>query len=273
VRNMRKQFLSLFMALLIVLAAIPLLGQNPNVGGKAAVGGKAVIGGGTTGGGNTISHVTGQSGGWAANTTSQTETAFASNVTSGNSIFVIGEIENTTSLASLTCTFPTEKTGSTATLGTPSLDQNYTGTNAGGYHRLCAYSAAVTGTGSLTFQYPANIGGSTYAVMAQDEFHPSAGSIVIDGSPVGNTSTGSVETTGNINSTGGVVLMHSTESSTGDFSYTSPNGTNIFQGTSGSTTVTGEAQYVISTSGTYNLSITSGGSWWWVATGVAYKAQ
>ena len=37
------------MAVLIVLAAIPLLGQNPNVGGKAAVGGNAVIGGGTTG--------------------------------------------------------------------------------------------------------------------------------------------------------------------------------------------------------------------------------
>jgi hypothetical protein len=262
------------MAVLIVLAAIPLLGQNPNVGGKAAVGGEAVIGGGTTGGGYTISHVTGQSGGYAANSGSQIEVAYASNVTSGNEVIVLEKLENATSTASLTCTFPTKKSGTTSTLGTPNLDfQAAIANGSGGYYRICAYSVSVTGTGSLTFQYPASIGGSTYWIAEQDEFHPSGGSIVIDGTGVSNSSTGATETTGNISSVGGVVFMSSTENSTGDFTYSSPNGTNIFQGTSGSSVDTGEGQYLITTSGTYNLSISSGNSWFWFSIGVAYKAQ
>ena len=129
----------------------------------------------------------------------------------------------------------------------------------------------MTGSGSLTIGFS---GTFSYSLAAINEYSGMAAS-PLDGSFVTNTATGNTESTGNITTTAaaGMVLMASTELSTGNFTYTQSD-TNVYSAATGNSTFTGEVQHKItSLASTYNLTAATGNSWFWLAVGVGYKAQ
>lgn len=200
----------------------------------------------------TISKVVGQATGVSvANDNNAATKAFPGNITSGNTIFVLGMRYTTSSKAFVAgdCT----KSAGTATIGSIALDSaTEYNVSAGNYLQIGIWSASVTGTGSATMQLAAG-GGGSYQIMAIDEAHSDVGAIsfVAGSNKAGSGATGAPATASGSSTTNAIFMAAVATITSGATTHT-PGLTysQIYEEEDGASYQTGNAEYKIVTGAT-----------------------
>ena len=216
-----------------------------------------------------IAHVSGQNKG-EVGTTTLSNLSFANPLTTGNTIIIIVQAFLVGS-SNPTISTPTLVAGSGATLGTITLDKTYSGNSGSNRFTTSIYHAYVSNGGTATIGMS---GTWTNSIGIIDEYSGMDPSSPVYGTPVATTGTSNTENPGSISTpAGGVGIMASDElSNFADFIYTQSDN-NIYNLGTGSSTMTGQAEYKLTASaGSQTMTANPGAnSWFWTAVGAAYQ--